>query len=125
RRTHRRAGRGNCGGAPARARRRVTDRTNGSAAGATRIEVGGPAPYPVLVGSGLLPQLRALLPRAMRVAIIHPPTLRQLADSACEQLADVAVSLLEVPDGEGAKTLEVASRCWDALAAAGFTRSDA
>jgi 3-dehydroquinate synthase len=98
---------------------------DGSAADATRIEVGGPAPYPVLVGSGLLPQLRGLLPGATRVAILHPPTLRQLADSARELLAEAAVSLLEVPDGEDAKTLDVASRCWDALAAAGFTRSDA
>jgi 3-dehydroquinate synthase len=32
---------------------------------------------------------------------------------------------LEVPDGEAAKTLAVAGSCWDALGAAGFTRTDA
>jgi 3-dehydroquinate synthase len=93
----------------------------------TRIEIGGPAPYPVLVGSGLLPELSGLLRSATRVAIIHPPTLRALAEQACEALADhgLAVHLLPVPDGEGAKAVAVAQACWDSLGDAGFTRSDA
>ena len=33
--------------------------------------------------------------------------------------------MLPVPDGEQAKTAAVAADCWDALGAAGFTRSDA
>jgi 3-dehydroquinate synthase len=103
-----------------------TDSSRAAGDGVTRIEVGGPAPYPVLVGSDLLPQLSPLLPGAARVALVHPPALRALADRARDQLAGHhAVTLLEVPDGEAAKTLPVAGHCWDALGAAGFTRSDA
>ncbi|MBE7188086.1 3-dehydroquinate synthase, partial [Jatrophihabitans endophyticus] len=35
------------------------------------------------------------------------------------------VLVVALPDGEDAKTLAVAGECWDALARAGFTRSDA
>jgi 3-dehydroquinate synthase len=34
-------------------------------------------------------------------------------------------AMLEVPDGEDAKTLQVAGFCWDVLGRLGFTRSDA
>ncbi len=93
----------------------------------TRIEVGGPAPYPVLVGHGLGPELAPLLSGAARVAVLHPPTLRDRAGAARDQLtvAGIEAHLVEVPDGEAAKTVEVAARCWDALGALGFTRSDA
>ena len=93
----------------------------------TRVEVGGPAPCPVLIGSGLLPELPGLVAGATRAAIVHPPTLGALAEQARARLADhgLAVSLLSVPDGEAAKTLMVAGACWDALGAAGFTRTDA
>jgi 3-dehydroquinate synthase len=32
---------------------------------------------------------------------------------------------IEVPDAEAGKSVEVASRCWDALGGANFTRTDA
>src|SRR4051794_12620177 len=32
--------------------------------------------------------------------------------------------MIEVPDAEAGKSIEVAARCWDELAAAGFTRTD-
>jgi 3-dehydroquinate synthase len=93
----------------------------------TRIEVGGEAPYPVLVGHGLLGELGSLVGPAARVAIIHPPTLVGTADGVREDLqsAGYEAQLLEVPAGEDAKQLEVAGRCWDALGELGFTRSDA
>jgi 3-dehydroquinate synthase len=93
----------------------------------TRIGVGGPAPYPVLVGTDLLGQLPALLSDAARVAVIHQPALAKAADSVRVELAAAGadVLLLEVPDGEDAKQLAVAGTCWDALGEAGFTRSDA
>jgi 3-dehydroquinate synthase len=93
----------------------------------TRIEVGGPAPYPVLVGHGLQGELAALLGGAARVAIIHPPTLRERAAALRENLAAAgfASRAFEVPDGEDAKTLAVAGHCWDALGDFGMTRSDA
>jgi 3-dehydroquinate synthase len=94
---------------------------------ATRIEVGGPAPYPVLVGHGLLGELAGLLGGALRVAVVHPPTLTGLAETVRAELAAAGFDahLLAVPDGEDAKRLEVAGSCWDALGELGFTRSDA
>jgi 3-dehydroquinate synthase len=93
----------------------------------SRIEVGGPAPYPVLIGHGLLGELAPLLGDAARVAVIHPPTLRATADAVRTDLgrSGYDTQLIEVPDGEDAKKLEVAGFCWDVLGQVGFTRSDA
>jgi 3-dehydroquinate synthase len=97
------------------------------AAGVTRVDVGGPAPYPVLIGHGLLGELGPLLGSAGRVAVLHPPPLRATAEGIRADLLTQArdAHLIEVPDGEEAKTLEVAGSCWDALGRLGFTRSDA
>jgi 3-dehydroquinate synthase len=94
---------------------------------ATRIEVGGPAPYPVLIGRDLLDELPGLLLGATRVAVVHPPTLPAAAELARDALdrAGFETHLIGVPDGEDAKRLEVAGHCWDVLGDAGFTRSDA
>ncbi|MGH8860503.1 MAG: 3-dehydroquinate synthase, partial [Jatrophihabitantaceae bacterium] len=54
----------------------------------------------------------------------HPPTLRERAEAMRRGLA-VEAHLIELPDGEKAKTLQVAGSCWDRLGDAGFTRSDA
>lgn len=93
----------------------------------TRIEVAGPNPYPVLVGTGLLGELGPLLAGAVRVAVIHPPTLRLIAGTICRDLGAHGFDAhpLEVPDGENAKTLAVAGTCWEALGRLGLTRSDA
>src|SRR5579875_4141651 len=93
----------------------------------TRIEVSGAAPYPVLVGHGLLGELGPLLAGATRVAVIHPPTLLATAEAVREDLVRQGhdTHLLQVPDGEDAKKLEVAGFCWDVLGQTGFTRSDA
>jgi 3-dehydroquinate synthase len=85
-------------------------------------------PYPVLVGSGLLDQIPGLLGAAApRVAVIHPPTLAELAARVMRWLTEDGRQALpiEVPDAEAAKTAEVAVRCWAVLGEAGFTRSDA
>ncbi|HEU5265741.1 MAG TPA: 3-dehydroquinate synthase [Jatrophihabitans sp.] len=97
------------------------------AEGVTRIQVGGPSPYPVVVGRGLLGELPPLLAGAVRVAIIHPPTLLATAEAVRADLrgAGFDAHVLEVPDGEDAKKLEVAGFCWDVLGQLGFTRSDA
>ncbi len=93
----------------------------------TRIEVGGPAPYPVLVGHGLLGELAPLLAGVERVAILHPPTLRATAEAVRDDLGRQGFDahVVEVPDGEDAKTLAVAGFCWDVLGQIGITRSDA
>jgi len=94
----------------------------------TRIDVSAERPYPVLVGRGLLSELPALLPGATeQVAVIHPPTLINLAERVCSALAAAGREpvRIDVPDGEAAKTADVAAHCWSVLGTAGFTRSDA
>jgi 3-dehydroquinate synthase len=93
----------------------------------TRITVAGAAPYDVLVGHGLLGELAPLLAGASRVAIVHPPTLRVTAEAVRSDLAGAGFDAhaIEIPDGEDAKTLQVAGFCWDVLGQIGFTRSDA
>ncbi len=93
----------------------------------TRVTVAGPAPYDVLVGRSLLGELPPLLERASRVAVIHPPTLRTTAEAVRDDLGAAGFDshVVEVPDGEDAKTLQVAGFCWDVLGQIGFTRSDA
>ena len=93
----------------------------------TRITVNGPTPYQVLVGRSLLGELPSMLGSATRVAIIHPPTLLTTAEAVRDDLraAGFEAHVIEVPDGEDAKTLQVAGFCWDVLGQIGFTRSDA
>ncbi|SCG66076.1 3-dehydroquinate synthase [Micromonospora halophytica] len=93
----------------------------------TRIPVGGERPYDVLVGRDLLDELPGLLPGATRVAVLHAPPLKELADALAEQLGAAGATPLtvELPDAEAGKRFEVAADCWDRLGAAGFTRTDA
>jgi 3-dehydroquinate synthase len=93
----------------------------------TRIPVRAERPYEVLVGHGVLTEVPALLSGADRVAVIHPPTLIDQAARLVGALEDAGreVVRIDVPDAEGAKTAEVAARCWSVLGQAGFTRSDA
>ncbi|QBI53874.1 3-dehydroquinate synthase [Streptomonospora litoralis] len=97
---------------------------------ATRIGVGGPAadPYDVVVGSGVFAELPELVgKRAEQVAVVHPEGLAELARPVLGALesAGYTVHPLPVPEGEAAKTAEVAAGLWSALGRAGFTRTDA
>lgn len=94
----------------------------------TRINVNVADPYEVVIGAGLLSDiLEAVPPEAAKVAVIHPPTLRATADALREALSDDKRNavVIEVPDGEDAKTSDVAAFCWSALGQSGFTRTDA
>lgn len=93
----------------------------------TRIPVGGAEPYEVIMGDHVTPHLPTMLKGAARAAVIFTNSVSHDASHAVHALIDAGVDAmpLEVPDAEAAKTVEVASRCWDALGAAGFTRSDA
>ncbi|MGW0435084.1 3-dehydroquinate synthase [Micromonospora sp. NPDC003197] len=93
----------------------------------TRIPVGGERPYEVLVGRDLLDALPSLVGGAAQVAVLHAAPLKARADEAAEALAAAGVrpTLIEVPDAEAGKTIEVAAACWDRLGEAGFTRTDA
>jgi len=97
-------------------------------ADATRITVRGEGDYDVLIGRGLSDAVTAAIPSSVRrVAVVHPGTRAvdgaRLADAV--RAAGAEPLLLPVPDGEDAKTAEVAASCWAALGRAGFTRSDA
>lgn len=93
----------------------------------TRIDVAGERTYPVLVGRDLLESLPGLLGGAAQVAVVHSAPLVWIAGSVADRLraAGVTPLMIEVPDAEAGKTIEVAARCWDALGGAGFTRTDA
>jgi 3-dehydroquinate synthase len=95
--------------------------------GVTAIAVGGDHPYQVLVGQDLSGRLPELLPGAAQVATVYAARVRDAADRAAAQLRAAGISVLpiEVPDAEAGKTVEVATRCWDALGGSNFTRSDA
>jgi len=92
----------------------------------TRIPVPGDRPYDVLVGRDLVPALPALIDGAARAAVLYAPPLKERATAVADALSAAGVRTLpiDVPDAEAGKTIEVAARCWDALGAAGFTRTD-
>lgn len=80
-------------------------------------------PYDVTIAGGALAALPSLVADASRVAVIHPAPLVALAERVAA-LVDRPATLIAVPDAEAAKTPQVLADCWDALAAAGFTRND-
>jgi 3-dehydroquinate synthase len=84
-------------------------------------------PYDVVVGHDLLGRVAGLLGAGVqRVAVVHPEDLTAIAERVRGSLGPAYdVVSVPVPPGERAKTAEVAAACWEALGAAGFTRSDA
>lgn len=93
----------------------------------TRIDVRADRTYPVVIGRNLLGELPPLIDGAARVAIIHPGALTVSAETVASDLTSVGheTITIEIPEGEDAKTAQVAAYCWNALAASGFTRTDA
>ncbi len=91
------------------------------------VGVTGAAPYDVVIGTGLLGELAALLHGAQRVAVVHPRALRTTGEQVRDDLAAQGFEaiVIEIPDGEEAKTAQVAAFCWEVLGRSGFTRSDA
>ena len=87
----------------------------------------GHAPYDVHIGRGNWEELTDLLPgESRKVVIVHPPVLHARAEAMREKLsADREVFLAEVPDGESAKRIEVASFVWGLLGQLEFSRTDA
>ncbi len=85
------------------------------------------SPYDVVVGTDVADRLPGLLAGSDRVALIHPPALREAAGQHREQLASAGheVHTVEVPAAEEAKSPQVADFCWAVLGRCGFTRSDA
>lgn len=97
----------------------------------TEITVTGGRKYTVSIGRNMLARaeddvLARLGDNVSKVLIVHPPTLGALASELREKLlGKCEVLLAEVPDGESAKRIEVASFCWQVMGQADFTRSDA
>lgn len=88
------------------------------------VDVTTTSPYQVLIGRGAPTLLPQLLDGVDRVAVIYPPSLAHWIPELVAELTQELLPL-EVPDAEAAKTPEVLARCWDQLAEAGFTRTDA
>jgi 3-dehydroquinate synthase len=97
-------------------------------AGTTRIHVATRSPYDVVIGTGILDEVAALVgPDAQRVAVVHSERQRPEAGAVGDRLRarGYDVHALEVPDGEVAKSAAVAAACWGELGRRAFTRSDA
>jgi 3-dehydroquinate synthase len=94
---------------------------------ARRITVAGDRPYDVLIGPGVQAQLGLVLDGTARAAVVHSRSRAAAAGAAVETLqqAGVAAEAVVVPDGEAAKTAEVAAGAWEEFGRLGLTRSDA
>lgn len=92
----------------------------------TTLHVGGASPYDVEIGRRLAGGLPGMLGDAVqRVALLYGAELAGLVNPVLEVLVpSYDVLALGLPAGEGAKTIEVAEQCWEALGEKGFTRSD-
>jgi 3-dehydroquinate synthase len=93
----------------------------------TRIAVTGESPYDVVVGSRLLDELPSLIgAAAAQVLLVHSDSMTELATRVEASLlaGDLDVVRCMVPDGEAAKTVDVAGGLWSLLGQRAFTRSD-
>ena len=92
----------------------------------TRVHVGGESPYDVVLGTGVLGELPALVGEAAIVAVVHAEGLPEVARPVCGALADAGydVRALPVPDGEAGKDVKVLAGLWSAFAGSGMTRTD-
>ncbi|TKV61556.1 3-dehydroquinate synthase [Nakamurella flava] len=102
--------------------------TDGPATAPEIVRVESGAPYDVVIGRGLLDELVAAVRAtgATRTAILHPPTLELTADAVKAALADGGLDahMVQVPDAEDAKSLEVLGFCWDVFGQVGLDRRD-
>lgn len=100
----------------------------------------GPEAYDVVIGTGVEERIAALLgagehagseadPRltaAGRALVVHAAPVADLASRIEDRLSarGIEVHSAALPDGEAAKTVDVAARLWSQMGTAGFTRSD-
>lgn len=88
------------------------------------------APYPVHVGRGLLAragELADLAPHSTVLVVTQPPVARHHLERLRSSLADAGlrVEMVEVADGEAAKSPEVLALLWKKAAELPLTRRDA
>ena len=93
---------------------------------ATRIHVGGDAPYDVVIGDGVLGDVSTLVGGATRAAVVHAGSVAPVAREIVGRLGanGLETHAVEVPDGESAKELDVASFCWSVFGQMRLTRGD-
>jgi len=94
----------------------------------TSIHVSGTPGYEVTVGRDLFGAVAdALGPKVAKVLIVHAATLGARAEALRTRLLDDGFQalILEVPDAEAAKRVEVAAFCWEVMGQSDFTRTDA
>src|SRR5947208_1636672 len=89
----------------------------------------GPRSYSIVVAAGALGDVGSRLRElrlGSRTALVSDAAVgrlyRKTVTSSLEA-AGFSVAAIEVPEGEGAKTLEVGERCWNELLAAGLDRT--
>ncbi|MTD12938.1 3-dehydroquinate synthase [Nakamurella sp. YIM 132087] len=86
------------------------------------------SPYDVLIGRGLLDDLVAAVKAnsSGKAAVVHAPTLVRTAETVREALQDNGIDahLLEIPDAEDGKSLQVLGFCWDVFGQIGLERGD-
>ena len=83
--------------------------------------------YDVLVGRGLLDGVAEHLPQtARRVLIVHQPSLREVAEQVRSRIEESGRQAFaaEIPDGEEAKTAQVAGFLWGVCGQAEIGRQD-
>ena len=92
------------------------------------VRVESAAPYEVVIGRGLLDELIAAVQAtgASRAAVLHPPTLELTAEAVKDALAEAGLDahIVQVPDAEDAKSLEVLGFCWSVFGQIGLDRRD-
>ena len=91
------------------------------------IEVAVEHPYPVVVGSGVIGDLDALIGSRHKVAVLHQPVLATVAEEIRQRLSDNGVDAhrIELPDAEAGKDLAVVAFVWEVLGRIGLGRKDA
>jgi 3-dehydroquinate synthase len=93
----------------------------------TRVPVGGPSPYEVVIGRGVLGELPDLLGRGVgKVLLVYQESVSRLAGAVAGAARDTVgeVVIAPVPDGERAKSLDIAASLWSTLGTHELTRSD-
>ncbi len=90
----------------------------------------GPRTYPVLVGAGLLAEAGrecARLDLGKKLAVVTQPAVAAHAGAVAESLRQAGFTpvVVEVPEGEPAKSLEEARALWDAFLGHGLDRGSA
>jgi 3-dehydroquinate synthase len=92
-----------------------------------RVTVAGERPYDVVIGPGAQAELGLVLTGTPRAVVVHAKPLAAAAGAAVEtlQTAGIAAEAVVVPDGEAAKTAEVAAAAWEEFGRLGLTRADA